>query len=223
MLFSYYAIVNASILVTAWYKAWRPLNFAGVCFHVRHQYDVGSPALPQQSVASTEPFLVLFFALYVAIAILFSVRQPPHLLGYVDGTLVFGTPMAAFGYQSAMLHDRPMALALSAVVLGAVYFLLAWVLHRQKRSSQRLLVEAFVALGVVFLTVATPLALDGRENRRHLGARGGRAGLDWRPAKVARCRDRLACFCRLSRESFCGMTSTCMPGPRRFSPRFWRV
>jgi uncharacterized membrane protein len=163
VLFSYYAIVNASILVIAWYKAWRPLNFAGFAFTFIISTAWGALHYNSSLFASTEPFLVLFFVLYVAIAILFSVRQPPQLRGYVDGTLVFGTPMAAFGYQSAMLHDRPMVLALSAIIVGAAYFLLAWVLHRQQRSSQRLLVEAFMALGVVFFTVATPLALDGRQ------------------------------------------------------------
>ena len=60
-----------------------------------------------------------------------------------------------------MLHQRPLALASSAVVAGTVYFALAWLLQRRQRSSQRVLVEAFIALGVVFFTVATPLALNG--------------------------------------------------------------
>src|SRR5262249_25668317 len=111
--------------------------------------------------ASTEPFLILFFVFYLIIAILFSTRQPPDLRGYVDGALVFGTPMAAFGYQSRMLHQRPLALAASAVIAGTVYFALAWLLQGRQRNSQRFLVEAFIALGVVFFTVATPLALNG--------------------------------------------------------------
>jgi uncharacterized membrane protein len=162
-LFSYYAIVNASIVAIAWYKSWRPLNFAGFAFTFIIGTAWGVLHYNSHLFASTEPFLVLFFVFYVAIAILFSIRQPPQLRGYVDGTLVFGTPMAAFGYQSAMLHDRSLALALSAVVVGSVYFLVAWALHRQQRNSQRLLVEVFMALGVVFFTVATPLALDTRQ------------------------------------------------------------
>jgi uncharacterized membrane protein len=162
-LFSYYAIVNASIVAIAWYKSWRPLNLAGFAFTFIIGTAWGALHYNSHLFASTEPFLVLFFVFYVAIAILFSIRQPPQLRGYVDGTLVFGTPMAAFGYQSAMLHDRSMALALSAVVVGSVYFLLAWALHRQQRNFQRLLVEVFMALGVVFFTVATPLALDSRQ------------------------------------------------------------
>jgi uncharacterized membrane protein len=43
-----------------------------------------------------------------------------------------------------------------------VYIALAWVLHRRRGEHQRLLVEAFAALGVAFLTLAVPLALSGR-------------------------------------------------------------
>ena len=161
VLFSYYLVLNASILVIAWYRAWRALNFAGFAFTFLISAAWGVLHYQSGLFGSTEPFLVLFFLFYVAIAILFSLRQPPELRGYVDGTLVFGTPIAAFGYQSGMLHDRPVVLALSAFVVGSFYCALAWLLHRQQRDTQRLLVEAFVALGVVFFTVATPLALSG--------------------------------------------------------------
>jgi uncharacterized membrane protein len=162
-LFSYYAVLNMSILAIAWYKSWRPLNFVGFAFTFIIGTVWGVLHYSSALFNSTEPFLVLFFLFYVAIAVLFSIRQPPQLRGYVDGTLVFGTPMAAFGYQSSMLYDRSMELALSAIVVGAFYLLLAWVLHRQRRESQRLLVEVFMALGVVFLTVAAPLGLDSRQ------------------------------------------------------------
>ena len=161
LLFSYYAVLNASILAMAWYKAWRPLNFVGFAFTFVISTAWGATHYQSWLFSSTEPFLVLFFLFYVAIALLFSVRQAPQLRGYVDGTLVFGTPIAAFGYQSGMLHHRPAPLAASAVVVSSFYFTLAWLLYRRGRQSQRVLVEAFLALGVVFVTVATPLALDG--------------------------------------------------------------
>jgi len=43
-----------------------------------------------------------------------------------------------------------------------MYLGLAWILHKGKRDTQRLLVEAFMALGIAFLTLTVPLALDGR-------------------------------------------------------------
>ena len=184
VLFSYYAILNTSVLAIAWYKTWRPLNFVGFAFTFLIGTVWGVLHYSGALFNSTEPFLVLFFLFYVAIAVLFSIRQPPQLRGYVDGTLVFGTPMAAFGHQSAMLYDRSMALALSAIVVGAFYLLLAWVLHRQRRESQRLLVEVFMALGVVFLAVAAPLGLDSRQTCATWALEG--AALLWIGARQGR-------------------------------------
>src|SRR4029077_6055161 len=68
----------------------------------------------------------------------------------------------AFGLQAGMLQEHRMALAYSALAVSGLYIVLAWMLHRRRGEQQRLLVEAFAALGVAFLTLAVPLALDGR-------------------------------------------------------------
>lgn len=164
VLFSYYAVLNLGIVAIAWFKAWRPLNLAGFVFTFVIGTAWGVLRYRAQDFATTEPFLVLFFLMYVAVAILFTLRQAPNLRGYVDGTLVFGLPIVAFGLQSAMLHDRLLALAWSAVGVSALYLSLARLLHRGRRADRQVLVEALIALGVVFLTLAVPLALDGRWN-----------------------------------------------------------
>ncbi|MBX5463221.1 MAG: DUF2339 domain-containing protein [Steroidobacteraceae bacterium] len=162
VLFSYYAVLNLAILGISWFKAWRPLNVVGFLFTFVIGTAWGVLRYSDELFASTEPFLVAFFLLYVAISVLFSLRQRPVLRGYVDGTLVFGTPVVAFGLQAAMVHDWPFATAYSALAVSALYLVLAALLHRGQRESQRLLVEAFMALGIAFLTLAVPLALDGR-------------------------------------------------------------
>jgi uncharacterized membrane protein len=162
VLFSYYGVLNLGILVIAWFKAWRPLNVVGFLFTFVIGTFWGVLRYRPELFSSTEPFLIGFFVLYVAIAILFSLRQRPILRGYVDGTIVFGVPAVAFGLQSALVHEWPFATAYSAATVSAMYLTLAWLLHRGQRDTQRLLVEAFMALGVVFLTLTVPLALDGR-------------------------------------------------------------
>ncbi len=155
-------MLNLAILTIAWFKAWRPLNVAGFLFTFVIGTAWGVLRYRQEFFSSTEPFLIAFFLLYVAIAVLFSLRQRPVLRGYVDGTLVFGVPAVAFGLQAALVHGMPFVLAYSAVAVSALYLGLAGVLYRGQRETQRLLVEAFMALGIVFLTLAVPLALDGR-------------------------------------------------------------
>src|SRR4029079_1035170 len=103
---------------------------------------------------STEPFLIIFFAIYLAIPILYARRRDPTRRDLVDGTLVFGNPLIAFALQAAMVDER-MQLAYSALVLAAVYAVLAWLLIR--RDRMRVLGESFAVLGVGFATLAVPL------------------------------------------------------------------
>lgn len=168
VLFSYYALLNAGIFGMAWFKSWRLLNLLGFAFTFVISTIWGVTRYQAVNFASTEPFLILFFLFYVAIAVLYAKRQEPDLKNYVDGTLVFGTPIIAFGLQAGMMQQYEMlqifeyGLAVSAVVLSLFYLSLAKILFERKRDSLRLLLESFLALGVVFGTLAIPLALDGR-------------------------------------------------------------
>ena len=161
-LFSFYAVLNAGILFIAWHKAWRELNLVGFAFTALIGMAWGADRYRPEDFPTTEPFLILFFLMYVAIAVLFALRQAPKLTHYVDGTIVFGVPLVAFGLQAAMLKDTEFGNAFSALALAAFYLVLAMVLYAKKRDSLRLLVESFLALGVGFATLAVPLALDAR-------------------------------------------------------------
>ena len=168
VLFSYYALLNAGIFGMAWFKAWRPLNLLGFVFTFVIATFWGVTRYSAANFSTTEPFLILFFLFYVGIALLYASRQETNLKSYVDGTLVFGTPIIAFGLQAGMMQQTEMlqvfeyGLAISATVLSLFYLALAKILFDRQRDNLRLLLESFVALSVVFATLAIPLALDGR-------------------------------------------------------------
>lgn len=161
VLFGYYAILNCAVFGIAWFKAWRVLNVLGFVFTFVIGSLWGYAAYRPEHFASTEPFLILFVAMYLVIPVLFARRVPPTLRGFVDGTLVFGTPMAGFGLQTRLV-DSEYGLALSALALAATYAALAFHLFRRRGPGFRALAEAFFGLGIVFVTVALPLALDAR-------------------------------------------------------------
>jgi uncharacterized membrane protein len=161
-LFSYYAVLDLAILGVAWFKAWRVLNVLGFVFTFGIGTLWGIDAYEPELFATTEPFLVLFTLLYLVIPVLFALRSEAKLRGFVDGTLMFGTPIVAFALQSQLVADTQYGLAISAVVLALVYVGMATYLYRTQRETLRVLVEAQLALGVVFVTVAVPLALDAR-------------------------------------------------------------
>jgi uncharacterized membrane protein len=162
MLFSYYAVLNAGIVAIAWVKAWRVLNVLGFAFTFIIGTVWGVTAYRPEHFATTEPFLLLFFAMYLAIPMLFARRRSVELKDYVDGTLVFGVPLVAFGLQTALVKDLQYGAAFSALGVAAVYLVLASALYRRTGGGLRLLVEAFIALSLAFGTLAIPLAFDGR-------------------------------------------------------------
>ncbi|MXY55516.1 MAG: DUF2339 domain-containing protein [Gammaproteobacteria bacterium] len=159
LLFSYYVVLNAAILAIAWFKAWRLLNLLGFAFTFVIASLWGYQGYRPEHFATTEPFLILFVLMYVAVAVLFALRRPPNLRGFVDGALVFGTPLVGFALQTRLVESEA-GLAWTAAGLTTLYAVLAGALWRIK--DLRLLAMSFVGLALLFLTTAFPLALDDR-------------------------------------------------------------
>ena len=161
-LFSYYLVLNCAVLGVAWYRPWRELNIIGFVFTFGVGTIWGHQYYLPELFASTEPFLVLYFLFYTIIAVLFAFRQRPELRGYVDGTLLFGTPTIAFALQSELVGHTEYGLAISAAVVAAFYAAMALWLRQRKDQDFGLLTQTFIALSVAFATIAIPLALDDR-------------------------------------------------------------
>jgi uncharacterized membrane protein len=177
MLFSYYALLNAAILGIAWFKAWRVLNLLGFAFTFVIGVLWGVTRYRPEFLSTTEPFLVLFFLFYVAIAVLYALRRQVELRHYVDAGIVFGTPLVAAGLQSVLVRDIEYAMAGSALAMSALYLVLARIVYTRHREDLRLLVESFLALGVLFATLAIPLAVDARWTSAAWAAEG--AAIVW--------------------------------------------
>lgn len=176
-LFSYYALLNAGILAIALKRSWRLLNLLGFIFTFLIATAWGVLRYQPENYPSVQGFLIVFLVFYVVIAILYANRQAPQLKHYVDGTLVFGTPLVAFGLQYGIVHDKPFGLAYSALALGLFYIGLTLALWQRRGQTLRLLVESFLALGSVFGTLAIPFALDGRWTSAAWALEG--AGIVW--------------------------------------------
>ena len=181
-LFLFLSLLNLGIVAIAWFKAWRVLNLIG--FVGTFTLGIGwankfyEPAL----FSATEPFLLLYFALYVLIAFLFArrvlaqaggedsadhtgtfgtqIRQSVARLNYVDGALVFGVPFVCFAMQYVVVKPFEYGAAFSAMGFGLFYVGLAMLLFRQSARRYLLLTETLLALAVIFGSLAIPLGLD---------------------------------------------------------------
>ena len=185
-LFSYFALLNAGILAIAWFKAWRPLNVIGFVGTFGIGFAWGARAYTPELLWSTEPFLVLFFVMYLGIGLLYARRKlmdadEGDSLGaqlrkgdYVDGTLLFGPPLVGFGLQFALVQHLEFGAAFSALSLGIIYMVLARLLSGGRAA---LLGETCLALGVIFASLAIPLGLDARWTAAAWAVEG--AGIFW--------------------------------------------
>ncbi|MBX9913139.1 MAG: DUF2339 domain-containing protein [Pseudomonadaceae bacterium] len=176
-LFSYFILLNSGILAIAWFKAWRVLNLIGFVGTFGIGFAWGLRSYTPELLWSTEPFLVLFFLMYVGIGLLFARRKLREALAapveraellrwsarqgdYVDGSVLFGPPLIGFGLQYAVIQHLEFAAAFSALALGLFYMGLARLLAGRTGERALLLVETCIALGVVFGTLAIPLGLS---------------------------------------------------------------
>ncbi len=187
-LFSYYAVLNAAVFGIAWFKSWRVLNLLGFAFTWGIGTLWGVLLYSPDKLASTQPFLVLFFVFYLLIPVLFARRRPPGRRDLVDGCLLFGTPLVAFSLQAGLLAGARMPLAFCALAVAAVYALLAGVLRR--REGYAILVQAYAVLAVGFATLAVPLALSANATASVFALEG--AALAWLGLKQRRTLPQLA-------------------------------
>ncbi|MDO9452662.1 MAG: DUF2339 domain-containing protein [Stagnimonas sp.] len=183
-LFTYYAILNLGVFTVAWFRAWRVLNLLGLLFTFGIVGVFRGTGYEAEKLISTDAFVLLFFGMYVAVSILFALRQKPDLKGAVSASLVFGLPVAAFGIHASLWRGTEYALAWSALGFGAFYIVLATVLWNRQREHLRLLCEAFAALGVIFTSLAVPLAFDEHATAAMWAVEG--AGLMWLGVKQDR-------------------------------------
>ncbi|GAB3347825.1 DUF2339 domain-containing protein [Lysobacter tyrosinilyticus] len=179
-LFGYYAVLNAAIFGIAWWRPWRVLNVLGFAFTFGIGTLWGLWNYQADKFDSTEPFLLLFFAFYLLIPILYARRRAAGRRDLVDGCLVFGTPLVAFSLQAGLLKGlgleaARMPLAYCALGLGALYALLAWLL--QKREHYAALATSYALLAVGFATLAVPLALSAQATASVFALEG--AALIW--------------------------------------------
>src|SRR3990167_7432389 len=193
-LFSYFALLNAGIFAIAWFKAWRLLNLIGFVGTFGIGFAWGIRSYTPELLWSTEPFLILFFLMYVAIGLLFARRKLREALDapedrdallrwaarkgdYIDASVLFGPPLVGFGLQFALVQHIEFAAAFSALALGLFYIVLARLLVGRTGDRAVLLVETCLALGVVFGILAIPLGLDARWTSAAWAVEG--AGIFW--------------------------------------------
>lgn len=175
-LFSYYLVLDLGIAAVAWFRTWRLLDLIGFACTFLVATAWGVLRYADTHYASSQAFLIAYFVLFVVVMLL-PARRPTaeRSDAWAHGSLLFGLPTIAFVLQYGLVRHTAYGVALSALVLAGFYIALAAAMRR--RADLRLVFEASLAIGTVFLTLVIPFALDARSTAGAWALEG--AGLVW--------------------------------------------
>jgi uncharacterized membrane protein len=202
-LFSLYLLLDIGIALVAWHRTWRSLNLIGFVFTFGIAAAWGLDRYRAADYGPAQAFLVAYFLLFVAVLLmpgrrLGALRAKPdaavrvdgaaaaadepapdrpfadRLDRWVDGSLLFGLPTVVFAMQYGLVRHSAYGVALSALVLAAFYIGLArWLQGRRSAVA----FEGSLAIGVVFVSLVIPFALDASSTAGAWALEG--AGLVW--------------------------------------------
>ena len=155
----FYAVLSAAILAVAWYKTWPELNLLGLGFTFGIAAFWLWRRFEEDDWSSVQPLIAVLILLYLAIPVLFAIREDPELRRAWTATLVFATPFMGFGVQYLAVGHTSHGSEVSALALALAHGAL-WAAARRLGRECRQLAEAYAGIAVTFSVIAVPLAFD---------------------------------------------------------------
>ena len=159
VVFSFYTVLSVAIVAVARFKVWPSLNLLGLAFNFGIAAFWLLSRYAEEDWPSVQPFIAVFVLIYMALPVLFAMREAPNIKGLWTAPLVFGTPFMGLGLQQLVIGHTSYGVATSALVLMGLQAVLYMVARRLGPDAGEL-AEAFAGLGVAFSAIAVPLWLD---------------------------------------------------------------
>lgn len=161
-LFGFITLVNAGILVIAFFKNWRELRFTSFGFT---WVIFLAWFLSRFHVSVDVPLAVVFlsssFVLFYASILAFKLKHLERL-DKIDIVLLMSNTLVFFGFVYGALIDHTVGkhlLGLLAICIAGVHLLAAMGVYRQKLADKNLF-NFLIGLTLVFVIVAVPLQFD---------------------------------------------------------------
>lgn len=163
ILYSYMALINIGILVISFRKYWKPLNYSSFLLTwiifvswCATKYDAGEHFT--LSLAFAAAFFAMFYTIFLAYKL---IRKEDFKLE--DILFLLANSAVFYGLGYATLHSDIAGERFTGLfTLGnaVIHFAVAAIIWFQKPADRGLLSYA-IGLGLVFVTIAIPVQLDG--------------------------------------------------------------
>jgi uncharacterized membrane protein len=158
-LFGYIAVLDAGVLMLAYSKQWRSLNYLSFVSTVLMFAAWMTDWYDQSKLHTTIIFLTVFFVIFALLAVLYNVvnRRPTR---WLDLSMVFSNALLYFGASYGLLDQKYHSLlGLFAVLVAAFYLGLGYFTYQRDRVD-KLLVFTFLGLGILFSVLAVPIQFE---------------------------------------------------------------
>ena len=159
-LIAYFALLNLTMAVIVWVRPWRELPLLSLAGTAIFGLAWGIDSYHASLLVPVE----IGLAVHLVIAIATTTRFADHLdrgdrTAAIDGSLVFGVPVAVLGLHLAVAPGRSTLIAITLGAAGSTYLALAALLRR-RGDARRTVRLAFLILGLGLTGLAVPYALE---------------------------------------------------------------
>lgn len=163
VLFSYMALINIGILVIAFKKYWKPLNYVAfaLTWIIYVQWYYTSFDIKEQ-FSFALIFLSVFFIIFYLMFIAYKLLQK-EIFNKGDILLLLTNSFLFFGIGYAILENHSIGVQLLGVftlINAFIHFIVSAIIYKQKLGDKNLF-YFITGLVLVFLTITIPIQLNG--------------------------------------------------------------
>ncbi|HVF28856.1 MAG TPA: DUF2339 domain-containing protein, partial [Pyrinomonadaceae bacterium] len=159
-LFGYIALLDAGMLALAYYKSWRSINYMSFLLTLVMFVGWLESYYAPPKLWLTIFFLVLFFLLFSALAILHNVLKKCPAQWF-DISLIITNATFFFGVSYGLLDREGFGSGLgSFALIVSAFFVLLYYFAYSRHRADGLLIYSYLGAAVTFFTMAVAIQLD---------------------------------------------------------------
>ncbi|MFH1231166.1 MAG: DUF2339 domain-containing protein [Planctomycetota bacterium] len=158
-LFSYIALLDIGIFVTAYFKKWRLLDYLAFIFTVLIFFGWYSEHYREEKLFKAIFFLSVFFLIFAFLSFFHNIIHRKKT-NAIDLLLLLGTPAWYFGTAYGLMHITYKGyMGLYDLLMVAIYMGMARIAQLRNKDDNYLIL-LLLGISLTFLTLAVPIQLE---------------------------------------------------------------
>jgi uncharacterized membrane protein len=163
VLFSYLTILNAGLIVLAYYKRWRIINFIAFFFTqiIYLGWVISKTGLPGFNYQGIFIFGIIFYLIFLVMNVIHYVIRGSKLKAF-DFIILLSANLCFYGAGMYLIHDSGVSQyeGLFTASLGIVNLILAYLFFRKSKADKKF-IYLLIGITLTFISLAAPVQLRG--------------------------------------------------------------